>query len=282
MSEKSIAAARRLLNATFGKRAGAAFLADPHTQLSAGDTEIVHFQQMFAGIPLFNGLAAVHLEDETVLGSYDDRARRLDCMPSISAAEAVEAAQHHFRQSSDHGICQADHGSTRAAVRTPSVVASFPLPSRPTVLHLPRTKSSPLAHLEFHERRLVWVVRLPFRTETFLLLVAANGDDAARVVLCSPWTAGARCSGTILGFDGTRAVVSLPPPPAMYPAPLLGLPNAALLGDWIEVDATLGNNVVTHFGVPQTVVRATGGVFSSALNAGAARARNGRKAHCTS
>jgi extracellular elastinolytic metalloproteinase len=188
-------------------------------------------------------------------------------MPSISAPEAVDAAQRHFRTSSDGVVCQDEHGSTRSAVRTPSITATFPLASQPTVLSLPRTKSSPVAHLEFYNRQLVWVIRLPFRTETFLLLVAANGVDASRVVLCSPWTAGARCSGPVVGFDDARAVMTLPPPPTMFPSPLMNLPNASLLADWIEVDGTLGNNVVTHFGIPQTLVRATAGVFSSTLNA---------------
>jgi extracellular elastinolytic metalloproteinase len=107
---------------------------------------------------------------------------------------------------------------------------------------------------------------MPLHTESFLLLVTANEDDAGAVVFCSPWTSEAKCSGSVFGFDGRRAVLAFPAPNELYPAPLLSLPNAALLTDWIDVDRTSGNNVVTHFGVPQALVRAVAGVFPSAVN----------------
>lgn len=263
MSEKSIAAARRRLADEVGQRA--TFVADPHVVRDAGGGEIVHFQQSYAGIPFFGGQVAVHLGDGAILGTVRE-APDLDCVPSLSPEEAAAAALRHFAPRSDRSVCQAPHRSRRGAVPPVEIAAMFPLPTRPTVLALPRTRSSPLAHLEIHEQRLVWVVRLPFRVESYLLLVLANGEDAGEVRLCAPWSSGARCTGRVFGFDGVDGTQQFPVPPSMFPAPLLHLPNATLLADWIDVDATIGNNVVTHFRNPETLVRATGGVFPAALN----------------
>lgn len=264
MSEKSISAARELLAERFGESARDAFIADPHVQTAAGGGAIVHFQQYHAGIPIFAGNVAVHLGDGEVLGHFVDAHHR-DCVPTISAAEATEAALKHFHARTDRSMCQVAHRS-HSAIRPASIVSSFPLPSRPTVLAIPHMKASPLAHLEFFEARLVWVVRLPLRIHTYLVLVAAAGGEAGAVVFCTQWSSGARCSGTVFGFDDTKAIYAFPPS-NLYPAPLLALPAAAFLGDWIDVDSTIGNNVATHFGNPQTLVRAAGGVFSPTLNA---------------
>jgi extracellular elastinolytic metalloproteinase len=265
VSEKTISAARALLVQKCG-RSGAEFVADPHIQTAASGRKIVHFHQTYAGIPFFGAYSAVHLGDGAVLGTVA-RVGRLNCIPSISAADATAAALAHFRPRTDRSMCQMRHRSMRGTIPLVSITASFPLPAKPTILQLERTKSTPLAHLEFFDRQLVWVVRLPMRTASFLVLVAANGEAARQVVFCTPWSSGAQCAGPVFGFDDIKATQHFPALDAAYPPPLLLLPNAATARDWITLNGTSGNNVVTHSGNKETLVLAAAGAFGANLNA---------------
>jgi len=263
MSEQGIVAARRLLAERFGRAAQEAFVADPHVQSAAGGGEIVYFQQYREGIPLFGSNVAVHLDDGTIRGPLKE-VDGVDCRPAISASEAVSAALGHFVARTDRSHCEAAHRSLRGRkVPVPIITSSFPLPARPTMVSLGRGKAPAAVHLELFEGMLVWVVRVPFRTDTFLLLVAANGERAREVVFCTPWSSSARCTGHVTGFDDVRALCDFPAPASLYPQPLVA--GAAPFADWITLDATSGNNVVTHFGNPEKLVRAAAGSFANPL-----------------
>src|SRR3954451_2903654 len=182
-----------------------AFVADPHVQTTAGGRSIVRLQQHYGGIPLFGGEITLHIEGEKVVRTNGDVAEfetAGDAIPELSATDAVIAAVTHFAAKSDRSMCQARHRSLRtSSLPAPDVIASFSFPSRPTVFRLGRTASSPAVHLAWWrdagETRLVWVVRTPFRAQSFLLLTTAQGEDKGRVVLCTRSSSSARCFANV-------------------------------------------------------------------------------------
>lgn len=248
-----------------------AFVADPHVQTTAGGRAIVRLQQHYAGIPLFGGDLSVHLVDgevAEVLGEVVDREPAGDGTPDLSSTEAVIAALAHFRSKADRAMCVVRHPSLRGkTMPVPSSVASFPSPSRPTVFRLGRTGSSPAAYLAYRldgeMLRLVWVVRTPFRAESYLVLIDAEGPEPGKVLLCTRWSSGARCFGSVFSFNHAAGPqrIEFPIPTSEFP-PLLPHPNRAHLGPWVE-DGTAGNNAVTFDGNTETIVKANlvGGVL---------------------
>jgi extracellular elastinolytic metalloproteinase len=260
MSERAIRAAHDYLDGRTRRRA---LVVDPHLQTTAGGRSIVRFQQHFDGIPLFGGDLALHVDGGDVVrmdGAVVDQPPAGDGTPDISATDAVSAAIAHFRARTDRSVCAVRHRSLRGAIPAPSVIASFPFPTRPTVLRIGRTESQPSAHLAYwrdHDAlRLVWVVRAPFRALTYLLLVAADGQEKGRVVFCSRWSSGA-CFGSVFSFDHAagRKRTQFPIPLSDFP-PFLPHPNSALLGPWVATNATEGNNAITLDGSKQKLLQA--------------------------
>ena len=255
----------------YGRDSRHTFVADPHVQTTASGRKIVHLQQHYDGIPILGGDLAVRLDGDVaaeVVGDAAEIAPRADSVPDLGAADAVSAALAHFRPRSARSVCLVPHRSLRAAPPTPTVVATFPFPSRPTALHLGRGGTTPSAYLAYWidggASHLVWVVRLPFRERAYLLLVAAEGAEKGRVVLCTRWSAGAQCFGTVFSFDHSAGPVRARFPFATneFP-PLLPHPNAAFLGDWVDVDRTAGNNASTFDGNTETLLQAAmaGGIL---------------------
>ncbi len=266
MSEETIRAAHAHLAATYGEREDHTFVPDPHVQTTASGLAIVRLQQHYGGIPLFGGDVAVHLDGANVVEVIGD-VPRVDPggehTPDLSATDAVIATVAHFQPRTDRTVCQVPHRSLRGAAPVPATVASFPFPSRPTVFRLGRGNSSPAAYLAYSvlegAPRLVWVVRAPFLAQSYLVLVAADGDEKGSVVFCTRWSSGARCFGTVFSFDHAagRQRLEFPLPIGGFP-PLLPHPNAQFIGQpWVDSqNRTAGNNAVTFDRNSQTLLRA--------------------------
>ena len=243
-----------------------AFVADPHVQTTAGGRSIVRLQQHYGGIPLFGQELALRIAGDDVIdmtGEVVDFAPAGDGVPQVSALGAVTAALAHFRARSDRSMCQVAHRSLpKPVIAAPSTVASFAFPSRPTVFRIGRSASSPAAHLAWWRdddvTRLVWVVRTPFRTQWYLLLIAADGAGMERVVLCTRWSSAARCFATVFSFDhaaGPRRV-ELPFAAADLPR-FLPLPTTVQIGPWVATTATEGNNAITFDGNKKLLLQAS-------------------------
>lgn len=247
------------------------FIADPHVQTTAGGRLIVRLQEHYAGIPVFGGDLAVYLDDSVVTTEGDLLAFEVDGdgTPDLPAAEAVRTALRHFAPKSDRTACVVRHQSMRRAAAVPdvSVLASFPFPVRPTVFRIGRTDSSPAAYLVYHVAngvaRLAWVVRMPFRAQSFLLIISAAGEDKGRILLCTRWSAGA-CFGAVFSFDHAagRRRLAFPFTTADFP-PFLPHANSAFLGSWVETNRMAGNSTITFDGNKANELKAviSGGVL---------------------
>lgn len=264
MSESAIRAAEQFLYSKYDGNDRHAFILDPHVQTAAGGIAIVRVQQHFGGIPLFGGDLAFHIANSeiiNVLGDVAESAPESDGRPDISATEAVRAAIAHFAAKSDRSECRVKHRSLRGKVPTPSTIASFPFPSRPTVVRLGRSWSYPAAYLVYYRSGgalcLVWVVRVKMRHESYLVLISALGESCRRVMLCTRWSSTA-CFGTVFSFNHAagRRRVEFPMPAAEYP-PFLAHEYAAFFGrPWMTLDQTAGNNAFTFSGATATLLRA--------------------------
>ena len=267
MSESAIRAAEKYVAAKYRRRGDeTVFVVDPHVQKTAGGRSIVYLRQQYRGIPVFGGDLSVRVGRRKVidvLGDISPVVPAGDGTPDISATDAVSAAIAHFRAGSDRSVCNMRHPSRRASAADPGlrILASFPFPSRPTVFRIGRTDSSPAAYLSYWPDgegvRLVWLVRTPFRAQSYLLVVVAEGKEKGRVILCTRWSAGARCFGKVFSWDHAAGPVrmELPLPKADFP-PLLPHDNAAFLGPWVATDVLAGNNAEAFDGNKSSKVKA--------------------------
>lgn len=240
-----------------------AFVADPHVQMTAGGRSVVRFQQHRGGIPLFGGEIALRIAEGRVidmLGEVADLTTKDDGRPDLSAADAVMAAITHLRAKSDRSVCRVRHRSlSRATNPLVITLASFPMPSRPTVFRVGRTgtSSANLAYWRDGETtRLVWAIRAPVPRQSFLLLVAAGGSDAGRIIVCTRWSSSARCFGNVFSFDHGAGPRRLEFPFAADLPQFLPLPIATHSGPWVATDATTGNNAVTFDGNKTSLLHA--------------------------
>lgn len=243
---------------------------DPHVQVTAGNERIVHFQRQRHGVPVFLAHAAVHVAGDGALTEIVGELNAADAdptlAPAIDAVAALERALEHFRKrQARDAVCHERHRVIRRPSTAARIITSFPLPSRPSVLRLPRGREQFSAHLVIwpaETARLAWAIRLPFAGRgQFLVLVAATGSDAGRILYCTRWSSSAKCFGTVFGFDRAagRTRVPFPTPRASFAAELTAHPYAAQLADWVTTDSTLGDNVVTFWGNKETPLRATQG-----------------------
>jgi len=264
VSEHVIRAAHEHLSAKYGGDERHAFVADPHVQTTAGGRSVVRLQQQNGGIPVFGGdmTLLVDGDEVAVLGEVAEVVTGGDGIPDVSALEAITAAIAHFVAKSDRSVCQVRHQSLRGRkMPVPSILGSFPFPSRPTMFRLGRADSWPAAHLVYYlengAARLAWVVRMPFRAQSHLVFVAAGGEDKGRVILCTRWSAGARCFGTVFSWDHTAAPqrVEFPLPRADFPH-LLPHPNSAFVGPWVTLDRIAGNNAIGFVNNKESIVQA--------------------------
>lgn len=236
---------------------GQRIVADPHEQMTAAGDTVVRFAREYRGIPLFLQRVSVHVTSDNRIarttGAMDDAMWTCDVVPDLSAVDAVQQAVAHFRVRPANGDrpCRVRHRSLLAR-RTidPQQLASFPLPSRPTVFTARHEGIA--AHLvilvQHGTPQLCWLVRLPTGLTEYVNVVVATGDGKGKVLFCAPWSASAHCSASVFrnspdATGSNRQQIDFPMPLSAYPPGFAGQPNAKLFRDWMDDASMIGNCV---------------------------------------
>lgn len=220
-------------------------------QTTVAGKRVVHFQQQFLGLPVYDGRHAVFFKAN---GSVARGARvkplrvpvetRIE--PLVSASDAVLFAARYLARDSE--------GELKISPRRPHVVCQFAPPLRATVLRKRPFEEPLTAHLALLPRRrdvrLAWVVHLilPIPGEEYEVLVSADRPHAPGVLLCRRTTACA-ADGLVFDFDPNdqRVRRSFPRGRQDYPA-FGGTTPAGFPWPWIDADSTSGNNAVCYDG----------------------------------
>ncbi len=232
---------------------------------SAG-AEVVHLHQHYRGIPVYEAVRSVHFgpdgRDE-IVGDHVEIAGDPDPSPAISAAAAVTSAADYLAAAMASSPGEA---SLEVSSHPPRLIASFPLPSRPSTLAKRPFADPVTAHLVWlfcapGDVRLGWSVSLtmPGDDEQYDLIVDAGPDGAGEVLYCRgsylcvrPPPAG-RSGGSgargrarvFLGNPGDpagRVDVDLPLPRDAYPVFDAAAPSDPFGRPWITRSNTRGNN----------------------------------------
>jgi extracellular elastinolytic metalloproteinase len=272
MGKNAISVASSHLDEALKIGKGQRFVADPHEQTTAAGDTVVRFAREYRGIPLFLYGVSVHVTADNRIarttGAMDGSMWTCDVVPDISAAAGVQYAIAHFRSRLGTGErpCRMPHRVLLARCTIdPQPLASFPIPSRPTVFATRRGGIA--AHLvilvEGRTPQLCWLVRLPTGlTGEYLNVVAATGDRKGEVLFCAPWSASAHCSASVFrsspdAVGSNRQQVDFPLPLGAYPPGFSVNPNAKLFADWMDGASMIGNCVEMFLANAPKTLKAT-------------------------
>jgi extracellular elastinolytic metalloproteinase len=245
-----------------------AFVPDPHVQRTRGGAMIVHLQQQYRGIPIFEMNRAVHFSPDRkvrgVVGDNTQVSQEIDTRPKIDAAAAVRVAAEYLSATDDGP--QLDHwGQKNVADKLlvpadyqPQAIASFPSPELAATFEKGPFGDEVQASLSLFDQgeamRLVWkvIATMPGGGGQYLLLVAADRADAASlkpddlVLYCRDLMASA-FQGNVFRRNpgaGDRELIDFPQPAARYPLSHGVLPAPFPDTWWVTKDQTIGNCTV--------------------------------------
>ncbi|HYI12916.1 MAG TPA: M36 family metallopeptidase [Thermoanaerobaculia bacterium] len=235
--------------------AGAEIQLDPHVQATIGDERVVHGQQQYRGLSLYPHSFTLHIDGGRVERRTGDEIVACDgieTVPSIAGVDAVVAAFRHVREGTCP-VCHRDHEPhfVKRGYR-PRLLATFPMPNRPSVFSKGPFDELPAANLVLYSRltppRVAWAVTLTIEgVDEFTVVVDATEKRAGTILSCAPEAASATCSASVYLFNPAEAAataMTFPRAPADYPA---SIRPANAFSDWVEKDVTHGNNVTTLF-----------------------------------
>jgi extracellular elastinolytic metalloproteinase len=250
------------------------FAADPHVQKTSGDVSVVHLQQRYRGVPVFQMTRSVQFtadrQPRVIAGDHAPLPPGLDTTPRLPVNEAILVAARHLAQpdeeASERDLDQWGQPLEFPAIDLsqfqPEVIASFGDPSRPTVLASGPFAAPITARLVLFymgpETRLGWLVTvtLPEYAAEYVLIVAADKMDRPEILYCQPVSHMALGSGNVYTESPGRTprqLVPFPRPTADYPNSING-PPAGFPAEWIEVLETVGNNVRATLGDSNTTL----------------------------
>ena len=246
------------------------FFPDPIVQRTSTGASSVHLHQQHRGLTIFQMARAVRFAPNTAsidaIGPVAAVPTGLDLEPKLDAAGALLAGAKFLASSG--GETQTDRFGVSALEPvleiggfTPTTIAGFPLPSRPTVFEKgPFENPVPVYLLIFDHPdgpRLAWhmVITFPDYAEQFVVLVAADTPDGT--VLYSKSTLHkALARGNVFEFSpgvAPRRLIDFPRPVSDYPAmpstPLTGFP-----ADWVEASAAIGNSTAATLNYSTTTL----------------------------
>jgi extracellular elastinolytic metalloproteinase len=226
----------------------AELIPDPAVQTTSAGRRVVHLHQHFRGVPVFQaGCTLTFAADGSLQELRDNTVLAQDgfhTAPVCGAAAAVRKAAHHIA-----GPVAAEGGPALKLARfRPRVLASFPQPDRPTVLHQGPFAESIPAHLVLFpvgsRVRLSWclTLALPEHWGEHDLVVSADRPEP-EILYCRSILASVLARGSVfLPFPGPPASSQQP-----FPAPAAGLPGflrAPVQGfpfDWVDRDSLQGD-----------------------------------------
>ncbi len=226
------------------------FVPDPRVHRISSAAQLVHLYQHHQGIPVFETVRTVLFDPNgrplEISGSHVPVPRDADPEPSVEPADALLALLENIRPELGADC------PLKITSSAPRVVASFPLPTRPSAMTKPPFEGLITAHLVFfyrgHDMPLGWFIRMRAPTPIYSVqaIIGASGEEARSVLYQATATAAAKGLGFVhLNNPGAGDRTRRPFPegldglPRQRPADLpVGFPF-----DWIGSRRTLGNNV---------------------------------------
>jgi extracellular elastinolytic metalloproteinase len=259
---------------TFGFAPGEAaeFVPDPTVQRTSSGAAAVHLQQYYSGIPVFQMARTVRFTTQSevidAVGENTAFPAGVETEPVLSAVEAVRRAVVHLATTG--GEAKKDEFGQESRVPTinsadyePTVVATFNIASRPTVLSKGPFEKPVSAHLVIFMHpagpRLAWhvVTTFPDYEDQYVLLVAAD-SAVGEILYCVSTLHRMRARGNVFELSpglGARRMVDFPRPLVDYPdmpaTPLVGFPV-----DWVQDVKAFGNSTRATLGVSSQTLTA--------------------------
>jgi extracellular elastinolytic metalloproteinase len=242
------------------------FVPDPYIQTTSSGSSIVHLQQRYRGIPVFEMSRTVRFsasgEVKDVVGDNISIEDEIELIPEIDVREATRTAVEYIAVSEED---EDEHEHTDQFRQplppisidpsnyTPTVLATFSLPSRPTVLDKGQFGDVIPAQLVIFYQgprtRLGWhiVITMPERQGQYALIVAADKENPGEILYCKNTAFHALGQGKVFHHNperGKREPFSFPRAVADFPPTLPGSAPLDVFEHWILEDSTIGNNVV--------------------------------------
>lgn len=241
------------------------FVPDPYIQTTSSGSSIVHLQQRYRGIPVFEMSRTVRFspsgEVKDVVGDNISIEDEIELIPEIDVREATRSAVDYIAASEED---EDDHEHTDQfgeplppisidpSNYTPTVLATFSLPSRPTVLDKGQFGDVIPAQLVIFYQgprtRLGWhmVITMPERQGQYALIVAADKENPGEILYCKNTAFHALGQGNVFHHNpdrGNREPFPFPRAVADLPPLWRGGVSLDVFPDWVLEDSTIGNNV---------------------------------------
>ncbi len=261
----------------FDETEKAEFVADPTVPKTSGGAAAVHLQQSFRGLRVFQMTRTVSFSKKgeivDVSGESAGIPDDLDIEPKVGAAEAVLAAARYIASPPPAELEPEVDAFGEPVIDppfllgdyTPRVLASFPLPNRPTVLEKGPFADSPKAELVVFytapNPRLGWEIQLtlPGLVAQYDLVVAADEKENPEILFCDNTVRSIRevianvytSRPDVDPHLDVRTLVPLPRPLTDYPAePVSPLPPEFPFG-WVDDNGTIagGNSTIAVKGL---------------------------------
>jgi extracellular elastinolytic metalloproteinase len=248
------------------------FIPDPTVEQTSAGSYVVHLQQDYRGIPVFQMARTVRFsptrEITEVAGNNAEIPAGINIAPQIDVVQAVMAAAQYVATSDDSEQVTDGWGQPLPPVRIdvssyePRVLVSFPMPSRPTVLDKGPFEDFIPAHLVIFyqnpDARLGWhiVIAMPEYQGQYEVIVSADRQQPD-ILYCQN-TVHTLGKGNVYveNPESTpRQMVSFPRDLADYPLPTPAPLPTGFPGEWCTDDSCVGNNTTATLGNSSTTFK---------------------------
>lgn len=276
-----IAEALRLVRDTapalgFAPAESVEFVPDPHILSTSAGVTVVNLHQVFQGLRVFQMGRAVRFGASSsdsssafvasdVIGNHAPIPEYLELVPRVNVVEAVKKAAAYAAEPDTTGDVMTDMWGQAIPVTTldvcnyePEILASFEMPSRPTVL-----TQGPFAHVvmaelllfdQVPEIRLGWRVMLtmPDGLDRYEMIVSADRDEM-EILYCQSKTT-SLTQGSIFQESPNRTpreLIPFPRPISDYPVVADAVPED-FPTSWCDLDRTAGDFCVAMNSIDAT------------------------------
>ncbi|MBY5408457.1 M28 family peptidase [Rhizobium leguminosarum] len=243
----------------FAPGSPAEFAPDPVIQKTSSGAAAVHLKQLYRGLTVFQMSRVVRFGPSGQLvdaaGDTASIPGDLDTEAKLNIENAVLSMAKHLATTALNETVKDQFGE-EAALPTinidefqPTVIAGFPLPSRPTVFDKgPFQNPIPVYLLVFNQPdrpRLAWhaVFTFPDYADQYTMMIAADNADGD-ILYCKSTIHHAMARGRVFEFSpgvSPRQFIDFPRPLSDYPA----MPSSPVSGfpvDWVDMNSTVGNS----------------------------------------
>ncbi|PON12272.1 hypothetical protein C2W62_40470, partial [Candidatus Entotheonella serta] len=244
------------------------FIPDPYVQTTSSGASIVHLHQHHCGVPIFQMSRAVrfsrHGTVRDVVGDNVNVPEDFKLVPSLGVKDAMRALLDFITPAPSGEIADSadQRGEPYPAPHLditsyePEVVATFPLPSRPTVLTKAPFDDHPRASLVIFYQgphmRLGWdfMVTLPENQGQYEIIVAADDTAPGEILYSQDCASHMEAQGNLYLVNGAseRQMVRFPRLLTDYPITLPDDLPEQFPGNWVDERQTVGNSTIALLG----------------------------------